>query len=231
MKSLSRLISVAGLALFVLAAAPQSATAQQLGNAVNTAKTVATKVAPLASKAAPVAGKAVQAVRGKPTTPAQPQATATAQPQATAPAQPAAPRQASNQVTLDTVPNRQQATRKPTPAREAPATKAAAGRGSSASMKSIPPLRAMTASEAVALLTKTLPEGEVRGSLEGLSPAARVAAAVALRYAVASQPGHSLPVQRVGRLDRTIEDDRGQALAQGVVDFLEHHATYGKGVV
>ena len=60
---------------------------------------------------------------------------------------------------------------------------------------------AMTASEAVALLTKTLPEGEVRGSLEGLSPAARVAAAVALRYAVASQPGHSLPVQRVGRLD------------------------------
>jgi hypothetical protein len=90
MKSLSRLISVAGLALFVLAAAPQSATAQQLGNAVNTAKTVATKVAPLASKAAPVAGKAVQAVRGKPTTPAQPQATATAQPQATAPAQPPA---------------------------------------------------------------------------------------------------------------------------------------------
>ena len=40
MKSLSRLISVAGLAVFVLAAAPQSVAAQQLGNAVNTAKTV-----------------------------------------------------------------------------------------------------------------------------------------------------------------------------------------------
>lgn len=60
---------------------------------------------------------------------------------------------------------------------------------------------AMTATEAVALLAKTIPEGELRSSLEGLAPAARVAAAVALRYAVASQPGHSLPVQRLGRLD------------------------------
>lgn len=60
---------------------------------------------------------------------------------------------------------------------------------------------AMGLAEAMTLLTKTLPEGELRSSLDGLSPLARVATALALRYALASQPGHDLPVQRVGRLD------------------------------
>ncbi len=60
---------------------------------------------------------------------------------------------------------------------------------------------AMLPTAAAELITKTLPEGEARASLDGLSPGARVAAAMALRYAIVSQPGHALPVQRVGRLD------------------------------
>ncbi len=65
-------------------------------------------------------------------------------------------------------------------------------------VRAVAPMLPTAASE---LLTKALPEGEVRTSLEGLSPNARTAAAVALRYALVSQPGHNLPVQRVGRLD------------------------------
>jgi len=50
--------------LAVISLLPLSVEAQQLGNAVNSAKTVANKVVPLAKKAAPVANKAVQTVRG-----------------------------------------------------------------------------------------------------------------------------------------------------------------------
>ncbi len=60
---------------------------------------------------------------------------------------------------------------------------------------------AMLPTAANDLLAKTLPEGELRASLDGLGLNARIAAAMALRYALVTQPGRELPVQRVGRLD------------------------------
>ena len=82
--------------LAVFALLPLSAEADQVGNVVNSAKDVATKVVPLAKKAAPVASKAVQTVRGNgsapatapqqaqaaPSSPAQPQANPSLQDQA-----------------------------------------------------------------------------------------------------------------------------------------------------
>ncbi len=59
----------------------------------------------------------------------------------------------------------------------------------------------MLPTAAAELIAKTIPEGEVRSSLDGMSPGARTAAAMALRYALVSQPGHAIPLQRVGRLD------------------------------
>lgn len=83
---LSGLCAWVGAALCVLG--PLSASAQQLGNAVNTAKAVVTKAAPVAAKAAPVvskaspkAGQVVQTLAGKAGAPAQSQPQAQPQPQ------------------------------------------------------------------------------------------------------------------------------------------------------
>ena len=44
-------------------------------------------------------------------------------------------------------------------------------------------------------------DGDLRAALDALSPAARAAAALALRYARATQPGQAVPLQRVSRLE------------------------------
>jgi len=59
----------------------------------------------------------------------------------------------------------------------------------------------IAAREAGEILAGALPPGELRASLDGVSLTARNAAALALRYAIASQPGQAIPVQRVARLD------------------------------
>ncbi len=59
----------------------------------------------------------------------------------------------------------------------------------------------ITAREAGEILGASLPAGELRASLDGVSVTTRCAAALALRYASASQPGQAIPVQRVARLD------------------------------
>ncbi len=55
--------------------------------------------------------------------------------------------------------------------------------------------------EASEVLAAALPAEELRASLEGVSLTGRAAAALALRYARATQPGLAIPVQRVSRLD------------------------------
>ncbi len=59
----------------------------------------------------------------------------------------------------------------------------------------------ITTKDAVKVIAESVGEAELRASLDGVSAGARSAAALCLRYAVATQPGMAIPVQRLGRLD------------------------------
>ncbi|MEZ4391302.1 MAG: DNA mismatch repair protein MutS [Polyangiales bacterium] len=73
---------------------------------------------------------------------------------------------------------------------------------------------ALDARAVTAELADASEDPELRASLEALSPPARAAAALALRYARASQPGQAVPLQRVARLeprDHLLVDETTQA--------------------